>query len=102
MLLVERLRGPGWAAGPLTTPDGSRRCSRSPVWPSRYGGRDVLRDVDLAVPAGQLVCVLGPSGGGKSTLLRAVAGLEDAARRARCVWTAATWPACRPTSAASA
>lgn len=35
----------------------------------------VLRDVDLQVGAGEIVCVLGPSGGGKSTLLRAVAGL---------------------------
>jgi thiamine transport system ATP-binding protein len=41
-----------------------------------YAGRDVLHAVDLAVPAGQLLCVLGPSGGGKTTLLRAVAGLE--------------------------
>jgi thiamine transport system ATP-binding protein len=44
-----------------------------------YGSRPVLRGVDLAVPAGQLVCVLGPSGGGKSTLLRAIAGLEEPA-----------------------
>jgi len=41
-----------------------------------YLGEDILRGVDLDVPAGQLLCVLGPSGGGKSTLLRAVAGLE--------------------------
>ncbi len=42
-----------------------------------YGDRGVLHDIDLEVPAGQLLCVLGPSGGGKSTLLRAVAGLEE-------------------------
>jgi thiamine transport system ATP-binding protein len=41
-----------------------------------YDGSPVLRGVDLDVPAGQLLCVLGPSGGGKSTLLRVVAGLE--------------------------
>jgi thiamine transport system ATP-binding protein len=41
-----------------------------------YQGEDILRGLDLDVPAGQLLCVLGPSGGGKSTLLRAVAGLE--------------------------
>ncbi|NYI08398.1 ABC transporter ATP-binding protein [Allostreptomyces psammosilenae] len=35
-----------------------------------------LRDVDLTVHAGEVVTVLGPSGGGKSTLLRLVAGLE--------------------------
>jgi thiamine transport system ATP-binding protein len=43
-----------------------------------YGSSEVLHDVDLHVPAGQLLCVLGPSGGGKSTLLRVVAGLEPA------------------------
>jgi thiamine transport system ATP-binding protein len=42
-----------------------------------YDGEAVLRDVGLDVPAGQLLCVLGPSGGGKSTLLRVIAGLED-------------------------
>ena len=41
-----------------------------------YDGTPVLRGVSLDVPAGQLLCVLGPSGGGKSTLLRVVAGLE--------------------------
>ncbi len=41
-----------------------------------YGGREVLRGVDLSVPRDELLVVLGPSGSGKSTLLRAVAGLE--------------------------
>jgi energy-coupling factor transporter ATP-binding protein EcfA2 len=34
-----------------------------------------LEDVSLTVEDGEVVCVLGPSGGGKSTLLRALAGL---------------------------
>ena len=38
------------------------------------GGRTVLRDVDFAVRAGELVAVLGPSGAGKSTLLAAATG----------------------------
>lgn len=37
-----------------------------------------LRGVNLEIEEGQLVCILGPSGQGKSTLLRAVAGLQDA------------------------
>jgi len=37
---------------------------------------DVLRDVDLAVPAGQTVAVTGPSGSGKTSLLLLLAGLE--------------------------
>ncbi len=45
-----------------------------------YGHEDVLRGIDLDVPSGQLLCVLGPSGGGKSTLLRVIAGLEEPRR----------------------
>ncbi|MBR7743319.1 ABC transporter ATP-binding protein [Phycicoccus sp. BSK3Z-2] len=40
------------------------------------GGREVLPDLDLRVPAGQVVGLLGPSGGGKSTLMRAVVGVQ--------------------------
>jgi iron complex transport system ATP-binding protein len=39
------------------------------------GGRDILHDVSLAVPAGGWLGVIGPNGAGKSTLLRAIAGL---------------------------
>jgi branched-chain amino acid transport system ATP-binding protein len=39
-----------------------------------YGTIDVLRGVDLAVPYGSVVALLGPNGGGKSTTLRVVAG----------------------------
>ncbi len=41
----------------------------------RFDDRTVLTDVDLTVPAGELLVILGPSGCGKSTLLRAAAGL---------------------------
>ncbi|MCS6880346.1 MAG: ABC transporter ATP-binding protein [Oscillochloridaceae bacterium] len=43
-----------------------------------YGDAPVLRDVSLEAPAGAIVALLGPSGGGKTTLLRIVAGLEPA------------------------
>ncbi len=34
-------------------------------------------DINLSIPSGQLTALLGPSGGGKSTLLRIIAGLES-------------------------
>ena len=40
------------------------------------GSEDVVRGVDLALGAGEVVCVIGPNGAGKSTLLRLLAGLE--------------------------
>jgi ABC-type Mn2+/Zn2+ transport system ATPase subunit len=42
-----------------------------------YGGPPVLREVSFAVAAGQAVCVLGPNGGGKTTLFRALLGELD-------------------------
>ncbi len=43
-----------------------------------FGSFVALRDIDLEIPTGQLTALLGPSGGGKSTLLRIIAGLEHA------------------------
>jgi sulfate/thiosulfate transport system ATP-binding protein len=42
-----------------------------------FGDFVALSDVDLSVPSGELTALLGPSGGGKSTLLRIIGGLED-------------------------
>lgn len=42
-----------------------------------YGGRPVIADLDLHVPAGQFLAVVGRSGCGKSTLLRILSGLEQ-------------------------
>jgi sulfate/thiosulfate transport system ATP-binding protein len=44
----------------------------------RFGDFVALDDVSLDVSGGQLTALLGPSGGGKSTLLRIVGGLERA------------------------
>lgn len=43
-------------------------------------GRQItpLKDLELVIPREQFVCILGPSGQGKSTLLRAMAGLQEA------------------------
>ncbi|WP_084799333.1 ABC transporter ATP-binding protein [Gleimia coleocanis] len=43
-----------------------------------YGFFQAVKSVDLRVPAGQIVALLGGSGSGKSSLLRAIAGLEAA------------------------
>ncbi|MFT4099633.1 MAG: ATP-binding cassette domain-containing protein [Burkholderiaceae bacterium] len=43
----------------------------------RYGARQVLDHIDLHIPPGKFVAIVGRSGCGKSTLLRLVAGLES-------------------------
>ena len=44
----------------------------------RFGDFVALDDVTVSLPTGQLTALLGPSGGGKSTLLRIIAGLDSA------------------------
>jgi sulfate transport system ATP-binding protein len=43
-----------------------------------FGDFVAIDDVSLSIPTGELTALLGPSGGGKSTLLRIIAGLENA------------------------
>ena len=40
-----------------------------------YGGLTLFQDLDIVLEAGAMTCLLGPSGVGKSTLLRMIAGL---------------------------
>ena len=46
----------------------------------RFGDRDVLRDINLGVPAGEIHALVGPNGAGKSTLLRIASGLVAPSR----------------------
>jgi urea transport system ATP-binding protein len=43
-----------------------------------YGGSQILWSVDVAVPAGQVVCLMGRNGVGKTTLLKTIMGLVPA------------------------
>jgi ABC-type polar amino acid transport system ATPase subunit len=43
----------------------------------RYADLDVLADVTLSVNRGEVCAIVGPSGGGKTTLLRCINGLDD-------------------------
>ncbi len=43
-----------------------------------FGKNQVLKGVDLTVYEGEVLCIIGPSGGGKSTFLRCLNALEEA------------------------
>lgn len=42
-----------------------------------FGEKTVINELDLIIPDGHILAVVGPSGGGKTTLLRTLAGLES-------------------------
>ncbi len=67
----------------------------------KFGDFVALEDVNVSLPTGQLTALLGPSGGGKSTLLRIIAGLETA-DEGTSTSRAPTPRACRRRSATSA
>lgn len=56
-----------------------------------FGEREVLKGIDLRIPAGQFVAVVGRSGCGKSTLLRLLAGLDQPSR-GELLAGSAPWP----------
>lgn len=59
-------------------PDSPPVCLRDVEF--RYGRHDVLRGVDLDIAAGSFVSIVGPNGGGKTTLLRLILGLLQPSR----------------------
>jgi len=44
----------------------------------KFGNTPVLHDINLSVKPGEIFCLMGPSGSGKSVLLKHIAGLERA------------------------
>jgi phospholipid/cholesterol/gamma-HCH transport system ATP-binding protein len=44
----------------------------------KFGRATVLRDISLEIRPGEIFCIMGPSGSGKSVLLKHIAGLERA------------------------
>ena len=59
---------PSDTAAPIVAIQGLRK---------RFGANEVLKGIDLHVPRGEVVAIIGKSGSGKSTLLRCINGLED-------------------------
>jgi NitT/TauT family transport system ATP-binding protein len=45
-----------------------------------YGDIEAIHEIELEVSEGEFVCVVGPSGGGKTTLLKIVSGLLEPTR----------------------
>ena len=68
---------------------------------SGYDGPDVLHGIDLVVPKGQIVTVVGPNGHGKSTLLRTISGLTRI-RRGRILASGAEIQSLKPYGVAAA
>ncbi|WP_221032222.1 ABC transporter ATP-binding protein [Actomonas aquatica] len=67
---------------PLTRSPFPERDDRKPVTvhidsvAKRYGNQQVLEDISFTVEPGEIFVIMGPSGSGKSVLLRHIAGLE--------------------------
>ena len=66
---------PGTAAGAGDEANAYRLRAVGLTLPTSGGPLDILRDIDLEVPTGQVVSIVGRSGTGKTTLLRLLGGL---------------------------
>jgi putative ABC transport system ATP-binding protein len=64
----------------MTTPGGTGPLFSLRAVSQERGGRDVLRELTLDVPARQIVALIGPSGAGKSSLIRLLNRLDDPTR----------------------
>ncbi len=60
--------------GLAAAPEGETIVEFKNVW-KRYSGRDVLAGINLKIRRGEVLCILGPSGTGKSVTLRHINGL---------------------------
>ena len=67
----------------------------------KFGDFVAVNDVSLNIYQGEIFCLLGGSGCGKTTLLRMLAGFEEPTRGPHLHRRRRTWPACRRTSARS-
>jgi phospholipid/cholesterol/gamma-HCH transport system ATP-binding protein len=59
---------------PVPAPRGEPIVEFQDVW-KRYGSREILAGVNLQIRRGEVLCILGPSGTGKSVTLRHINGL---------------------------
>ncbi len=66
---------PAPQSAPQEPPPGHAPAIPLPAATLRYGGRVVFDALDLELPGGRTTCLLGPSGVGKTSLLRLIAGL---------------------------
>src|SRR5262245_46225330 len=59
----------------------------------RFGTRVILNQINITIPPGEIVALIGPSGGGKSTMLRCINGLTRFEEGDSVVGGHTVWPA---------
>ena len=88
------------AATPSASPDPAAYMRIAQVT-KKFGDFAAVDDVSLDIQRGEIFCLLGGSGCGKTTLLRMLAGFETPTRGQHLHRRRRTWPACRRTSGRS-